>query len=47
MEKFLRLGFSAINNKANYEALREGLSTMKKLRGRAMEVFSDSRLIVG
>ena len=31
MEKLLRLGFSSMNNKVEYEALREGLSTVKKL----------------
>lgn len=47
MEKSLRLSFSAINNEAKYAALRAGLSIMKKLGGRAVEVFSDLRLIVG
>jgi len=47
MEKSLRLGFLATNNEAKYEALLAHLSAIKKLGGRAVEVFSNSRLIVG
>ena len=47
MEKSLRLGFLAANNEEEYEALRVSLSIVKKLGGKAVEVFSDSRHIVG
>ena len=47
MEKSLRLGFSTTNNEAEYEALLVGI-TMVRLLGREMvELYSDSRLIVG
>ena len=47
VEKSLRLGFSATNNKAGYEALLEGISMVQKIGGKAIKVFSDSRLVVG
>ena len=51
IEKSLRLGFSATNNEAEYEALLQGLARVKKMGGggggKALEVFSDSRLVVG
>ena len=47
IEKSLRLDFSATNNEAKYEALLEGMSMVQKLGGKAVNVFSDSRLIVG
>ena len=47
IEKSLRLGFSATNNEAEYEALLEGMSMIRKMGGKSMDVFSDSRLIVG
>ena len=47
IEKSLRLGFSATNNKAKYEALLEGMSMAEKLGGKPVSMFSDSRLIVG
>lgn len=47
MENSLRLGFLATNNEAEYEAFLLGMIMVKKLRGKAVEVFSDSRLIVG
>ena len=47
IEKSLRLGFSATNNKAEYEALLQGMMMVQKLGGRAMEAFSDSKLVVG
>ena len=46
IEKSLRLGFSTTNNEAKYEALFTGVPMVKKLRGKAMEIFSDSRLVV-
>ncbi|XP_065633667.1 uncharacterized protein LOC136069281 [Quercus suber] len=47
IEKALRLGFSATNNKAEYEALLMGMSMVQKTGGKAVKLFSDSRLIVG
>ena len=47
IEKPLRLGFSATNNKAEYETLLVGMNMVQKLGGKAMEIFSDSRLEVG
>ena len=46
MEKSWRLGFPATNNEAEYEALRAGMIMVKKLEGKVVEVFSDSRLIM-
>ena len=43
----MRLGFSTINNKAEYEALLVEIIMVKKLEGEAVEIFSDSRLVVG
>ena len=47
IEKSLRLGFSATNNEAEYEALLEGMSMIQKLGGKSVNMFSDSRLVVG
>ena len=47
IEKSLRLGFSAINNKAEYKALLQGMTMVQKMGEKAVEVFSDSRLVVG
>ena len=47
MEKSLRLGFLATNNEVEYKAFLTGLIMVKKLRGKAVEVFFDLRLIVG
>ena len=47
IEKSLRLGFSAINNEVEYEALLQGKTMVQKMGGKAVEVFSDSRLVVG
>ena len=46
IEKSLRLGFSATNNETEYEALLMGMVMVQKMGGRAVEMFSDSRLIV-
>ena len=43
----MRLGFLAINNDTKYEALLTGVAMIKKLGGKVVEVFSDSRLVVG
>nr|XP_023922956.1 uncharacterized protein LOC112034372 [Quercus suber] len=47
IEKSLRLGFSATNNEAEYEALLNEMAMVKKLGGKAVEIFLDSRLVVG
>ena len=47
IEKSLRLGFSATNNEVEYEALLVGMTMIQKLGGKAIEFFSDSRLVVG
>ena len=47
IDKFLRLGFSTTNNEAKYEALPVGMTIVQKLGGKKIEVFSDSRLVVG
>ena len=39
IEKSIRLGFSATNNEAKYEALLQGMTMVQKLGGRAMEAF--------
>ena len=46
IEKSLRLGFSATNNEAEYEALLEGMSMVQKMGEKAVKMFSDSRLVV-
>ncbi|XP_075653797.1 uncharacterized protein LOC142624160 [Castanea sativa] len=46
-EKSLRLGFSATNNKAKYEALMVGMDMVQKIRGKSVQMFSDSQLVVG
>ena len=47
IEKSLRLGFSAMNNETEYEALLTGIAMVQKMGGKVIKVFSDSRLIVG
>ena len=47
IEKSLRLGFSATNNEAEYEALLVGMTMIQKMGGKVVEIFSDSRLVVG
>ena len=47
IEKSPRLGFSVTNNEAEYEVLLEGMSMVQKLGRKAVNMFSDSRLIVG
>ena len=34
-------------NEAEYEALLVGMTMVQKMGGKAMEIFSDSRLIIG
>ena len=47
IEKSLQLSFSATKNKAEYKALLEGMAMVQKMGRRTMEIFSDSRLVVG
>ena len=47
IEKSLRLGFSATNNEAEYEALLLGMAMVQKMGGKIVEMFSDLRLVVG
>ena len=47
IEKSPRLGFSAPNNEAEYKALMQGMAMVQKMGGKAVEMFSDSRLVVG
>ena len=47
IEKSLRLGFSATNNEAKYEALLMGMAMVQKMGGKIVEMFSDSRLVIG
>ena len=46
IEKSLRLGFSATNNEAEYEALLMGMTMVQRMGGKVVEIYSDSRLIV-
>ena len=46
MEKSFRLGFSATNNEAKYEALLEGISMVQRMGGKLGTMFSDSKLVV-
>ena len=47
IEKSLRLRFSATNNEVEYEALLVGMTMVQRMGGKAVEIFSDSRLVVG
>ena len=47
IEKSLRLGFSATNNEAEFETLLVGMTMVQKMGGKVVEIFSDSRLVVG
>ena len=47
IEKSLRLGFLATKKEAEYEALLERMSTIQRMGGKAVEIFSGSRLVVG
>ena len=47
IEKSLRLNFSATNNEAEYEALLMGMMMVQKMGGKAVRVFSNSKLVVG
>ena len=41
------MGFLATNNEAQYEALLVGMTMVQRMGGKAVEMFSDSRLIIG
>ena len=47
IEKSLRLGFLATNNEVEYEVLLEGMFMVQRIGGKAVKMFSDSRLVVG
>ena len=47
IKKSLRLDFLATNNEAEYETLLIGMVMVQKMGGKTMEVFSNSRLVVG
>ena len=47
IEKSLRLDFLATNNEAEYEALLMRMMMVQKMGGKIVEIFSNSRLVVG
>ena len=47
IEKSLKLGFLATNNEAEYETLLMGMVMVQKIGGKMVEVFSDSKLVMG
>ena len=47
IKKSLRLGFLATNNEVEYKALLEGMTMVQRMGARIVEVFSNSRLVVG
>ena len=47
IEKSLKLGFSATNNEAEYEALLMGMAMVQRMGEKAVEMFSNLRLVVG
>ena len=47
IEKSLKVGFSATNNKVKYEALLVGMTMVQRMKGKVVEMFSDSRMVVG
>ena len=47
IEKSLRLDFSATNNVVEYETLLVEMIMVQKMGGKVVEIFSDSRLVVG
>ena len=47
IEKSLRLGFLVTNNEAEYETLLVGMTIVPKLGRKSVEIFLDSRLVVG
>ena len=47
IEKSLKLGFLATNNETEYGTLLVGMAMVQKMGGRIIELFSNSRLVVG
>ena len=47
VEKYLRLDFLATNNEAEYEALLEGIAMVRRMGGKSIKLFSDSKLVIG
>ena len=47
IEKSLRLDFLATNNEAEYEILLVGMTMVRKMGGKVVDIFLDSRLVVG
>ena len=47
IKNYLRLSFLATNNEAEYETLLVGMTLVQKMGGKAVEIFSYSRLVVG
>ena len=47
IKKSLKLGFSATNNEAEYEALLEGMFVVQRMGEKSAKMFSDSRLVIG
>ena len=47
IEKSLRLGFLTTNKEIEYETLLVGMVMVQKMGRKAVEMFSDSRLVVG
>ncbi|XP_075636621.1 uncharacterized protein LOC142608844 [Castanea sativa] len=47
MEKLLPLGFLATNNEAEYKTLLSRVAMVKQLEGDVVELYSNSRLVVG
>ena len=43
----MRLSFLATNNKAEYKALLTEIAMVKKLGGKAVEIFSNTKFIIG
>lgn len=47
IEQAIRLGFSASNNEAKYEAILDGLDLALTLSATKLEIYNDSQLIIG
>ncbi|XP_065616445.1 uncharacterized protein LOC136061919 [Quercus suber] len=47
IENSIRLNFTATNDEAEYETLLIGMAMVRRMGGKSVEVFSDSRLVVG
>ena len=47
IEKSLRLDFLVTNNEAEYEPLLVGMAMVRKMGRKVVDIFSNSRLVVG